>query len=150
MSARYVVLIIANANPNEQLLAREVFGPQTEICALTTSGNPEVGLSSLQNYCPIPLELVHTIESATRTDDLERTLSIRYNAQRIRPHSFWYYLTPADIAFIRTIHRDNLMRITGIIKRQLAPPPQVNGKPIGDAITDMLAQCDYMLKELTI
>lgn len=130
---RYVVLISAD-NPD---------GTTTGLYALTTSSEPSTGLKSLQIYSPIPCSLVHAIEANNRSEDLERTLQIKFNDKR--DHSFWYSLDADDLALVHTINRDNLMRLTGMIKRQLAPPPQVNGKPLPAVIADLIAKCDTLL-----
>lgn len=141
--SRHVVLIRINCNPNELLLRREKIGLLTDIFALTTSSDPAIGLRSLQNYCPFPCELIHIITANSRAEDLEKTLQIKFNDRHL--HSFWYILTPDDVALICSITPENLMRLTGMIKRQLAPPPQIQGKPLPSAITDLIDKCNTLL-----
>lgn len=92
----------------------------TRLYALTTSSHPPTGLELLQNYSPVSLTLIHAIQAGHRTDYLKQTLDIKYRSAHL--YSFWYALTPADIAFIKSISDDNFQNMIGFIHRQLKPP----------------------------
>lgn len=83
--------------------------------ALTTSSNPAAGISILQDYCPVPLELLHTISTGNSTDNLIKTLRIKFHSQL--SHSFWYNLNPEQVAFIQTITTENFRNIIGLIHK---------------------------------
>jgi len=122
--------------------------PHHLVYAISVSNNPSVALENLQNYCPLPLELVHSIESGSRTDYLERTLHIKYRAFQLRKNSFWFTLPTNEVEFIKTLNEHNFANVAGFLNKQMAPapPPVIAIEKLPDFIAENLELCEQLLK----
>lgn len=141
--SRYVVLIYADRYGVTETVR------DNRLYAITVASNPGPALESLQAYWPVKLELVHAIEAGNRTDDLERTLHIKFRAQRAPYGAFWFILKGSDVELIKSITGANLTRVSGMLKRQLAPPPEpvIATKDLPDFIAEQLEKCENLLSK---
>lgn len=112
-------------------------------CALVTSSNPPSGLEHLQDYCPIPIKLIHSIQAANRTDYLLKTLQIKF--KQAHRYSFWYDLNTEQIAFIKSITAENLSNMIGLIHKA-ERKPDLNRDEVSALIAASLATTEKILK----
>lgn len=112
--------------------------------ALTTSNHPPTGLLILQNYNPSRLTLIHSIRAASGTDNLLRTLEIKFHSKHL--HSFWYAFLPEDIEFIKSLNESNFNQMIGLIQRQLKKP-DMSAPELDNFIAEQLAKADGALEE---
>lgn len=110
--------------------------------ALTTTTNPAVGVPALQNYCPLPLELLHSIHTGNSTDNLIRTLRIKFQDQL--SHSFWYHLTPEQVVFIQEITQENFRRVVGLIHKA-ERKADLNQDEVNQLLTESLKKAEGAL-----
>ena len=129
--SQYVVLIEA------QLDCIGTINPH----AISIATNPERALEIMQNYCPVPLKLIHAIHTANRTEHLEKTLRIRYHSKRL--HGFWFNLATEEIAFLKSITPQNLINMPGLLKKM--PPPDTTRSDLEALIKKNLAIASDLL-----
>lgn len=94
--------------------------PYHAIYALTTSNDPVIGLAILNNYSPLPMQLIHSIHAGNRTDLLKQTLEIKFRPQLL--HNIWYNFASEHLAFLRSLNESNFAQMIGFIQKGLAPP----------------------------
>jgi len=126
--SQYIILAKANTEPIYY--------------ALTTSNHPPTGMQTLQNFCPIVLELLHTIHTDNSSDNLLRTLQIKFKPQHT--HSFWYQLQPEHITFIQSITTANFHNIIGLIHKQ-ERKPDLNNEEVQTLIAESLKKAEGAL-----
>ena len=144
--SRFVVLIRAN-----RLNGHQPFDDNDprDYYAISVSNNPAVALASLQDYCPLPCELIHSIESGPRTNYLERTLHIKYRAFQLRKDSFWFTLPPQEVEFIKSLNECNFFEQAGFLNKAAIPPapPVIATAELPDFIANNLELCKELLNE---
>lgn len=121
------------------VLVQALYGPDPMRHAISLAVNPDYMLSSLNEYSPVLCQLVHIVRADNRAEYLLRTLQIRYQTKKL--HSFWYRLSPTDVAFIKSLTDQNFFEIAGFINRQAVPPPPPRPPVIpADELLDFVAQ----------
>lgn len=126
--SQYIILIQTADTPNSvidpyRLRTAEFLAVNTApvtLYALTTTNHPATGLALLQNYCPVKLQTVHTINSRNQTEILQRTLQIKFQHRLL--HSFWYAFSLDEVEFIKSLNEHNFSNMIGFIQRQLKKP----------------------------
>lgn len=145
--SQYLILVSTSMdrrnNDADYDLTHYIDFPIEPYYALTTSNQPPVGLSLLQNYCPLKLKLIHSIHSGTQTDSLDRTLRAKFQSQLL--HSFWYAFTPDDIIFIKSLNERNFSSMIGFIQRQLKKP-EMNQTQTQEFIQEQLKKAESALQ----
>jgi hypothetical protein len=147
--SQYVILIQTVLTPNSIIdpFAVRVFDGHTSapvtLYALTTSNHPPTGLSLLQNYCPVKLELLHTIHTASQTDILRQTLEIKFRHRLL--HSFWYALDLNEIEFICNLNERNFSQMIGFIHKQLRKS-EMSENQTRDFIAEQIAKAKAATK----
>ena len=116
--------------------------PCGQVYALTTSNHPPTGLSYLQNYCPLTLEIVHVIHSRNQTEILEQTLRIKFRDRLL--HSFWYTFTPKEISLIKSLNEQNFSNMIGFIQRELKRP-EMNREQLEQFVSEQLQKAESAL-----
>lgn len=144
---RYTVLIRACA-PGYQVSVPDLeLTSDRAYYAISVTSNPALAVENLQNFCPLPCELIHAIHSDARTDYLERTLHIKYEPYRLRPKSFWFALPDEAVKFIQSLNERNFYQIAGFINKAAipAPPPVIPAAELPDFIRDNLELAESLL-----
>lgn len=113
------------------------------VYALTTSNHPPTGLALLQNHCPVKLQVIHIVHAGNATDNLVRTLQIKFRHRLL--HSFWYAFSQEDLEFIKSLNERNFNSIIGFIQRQLKKP-EMNQTETQEFINEQIRKAEGALR----